>query len=255
VVITVNPLPLPSIIYFTASCFGSSGPITDTLCGLSQNPTGSTPTSLEYRIYAGKNVYFKWRTESATNNVTIGRFGTTPQSCVNTNGADNPPAGTVCATATITEEVTYILTAFNAAGAQTTRSIVFVPEVQPADPPRNLNLTITSGTVAGNQLTLALTWNYAKDKLSSIAGFRVIRTPSRGQAPVITDLTSYPYGCTTNSSSADETCTFNDTLVGANNTCGQTYQVATLYIGLGGELLASDSTYEVALDSCPTTTK
>ncbi len=255
-VITVDPLPLPVIQYFKAGCLSGAGQVvSNTECGLV--PTGAAgPTTANYQIYVGKQVYLYWSTLNATDSVTVTRFSGPSQACPNQNGQESPDPLNSCPTDAIVQEVQYILTARNAAGAQTTRSIVFTPEVIPADPPYNPNLIIDSGTVAGPSLVLRLTWNYQKAALNSIVGFRVIRTSHGQDQPAIDlSLTSSPPVCPipTDPAVTEVTCTYGPLVLTSPNTCSQTFKVAALYSALGGSVLPSNYTVEVALDSCPAT--
>jgi hypothetical protein len=253
VVVSVTPLPAPVIEYFRAGCLSSAGAVvTNTECGLLS--VGSTnPTTTDYRIYVGRQAYLYWRTLNATSVVTVTRFAGSSMVCANRDGLESPDPLNACPTDAIDQqEVQYTLTARNAAGAQTTRSIIFRPEVIPAEPPYNLNLAIIGGTVAGQNLTLRLTWNYQQAALGSIVGFRLIRTSHGQEQPGIDlRLAQLPNLCVTNPNNPSEVTCTRDVALTSPDTCSQTFKVAALYRALGGAEVPSDYTYEVVIDSCP----
>jgi hypothetical protein len=252
VVISVTPLPAPVIEYFRAGCLSDAGTtVDDAICGLA--PTGSSnPTTTDYRIYVGRRAYLYWRTLNATGVVTVTRFAGAATTCSNQDRQQSPEPTNACPTDPIEQqEVQYTLTARNAAGVQTTRSIVFRPEVRPANPPTDLNLIITNGTVAGTNLALNLIWHYPVAEYSSIAGFRIIRTSHGQEQPAIDLIPPSTTVCPTpGPTDTAVTCTYGFSFI-APNTCSQTFRVAALYRALGGGVLPSNYTVEVALDSCP----
>jgi hypothetical protein len=124
--------------------------------------------------------------------------------------------------------------------------------VKPADPPYGIGINVT-GTVGGPRLDVLLEWKYYSSTLNSIVGFRIKRTSNTG-AVTTEDLTPASDYCSPNPNTGEAACVYTITLLDPpDRTCGQTFQVAALYNGLGGIAVPSDYTYAAAIPSCPST--
>ncbi|CAG0933301.1 hypothetical protein TFLX_02983 [Thermoflexales bacterium] len=252
VIITVDLLPRPSIEYFRAGCLSSTGAVVgNDLCGLDTR-NSLTENPITYTIWAGNRVRFIWRTIGAVSPVTVTKYAGRTITCSNVDGQESPQAPFDCDSEGILGVERYTLIARNGAGGEVSRDIIFTPDVRPADQPYGIGIG-WNGIVGSPSLSVILNWNYYSSTLSSIAGFRIKRTSNTGVETTI-DLRPAADYCAIDQDTGVAACTHTLILTDPpDRTCGQSFQVAALYIGLGGILEASDYTNMASLPSCPST--
>ncbi len=254
--IQISRLPEPAIEYFRASCVSDDGQPQDaSFCNLSPtNNSNPQPNTIEYSLWVGKKARLYWLTHNATSIVTVTLAPSgTPAPQVNVDDVESPLLPKVYMTDEIPGNRQYILTVSNAAGRETSYSLIFSPIVEPAEPPFGLDVPTQQGTYGGPELTVNIVWKYHKAALSKVIGFRILRRwtlPQPGEETIPVPVSN----CTSaDPNDPDVTCTYGPLVFNAPQTCGQTFRVAALYKGLNNEPLESYYTNDFGFPSCPYT--